>query len=93
MEVLIRNERAEDIRAVEEVTREAFWNLYAPGCSEHYMVHTLRDHKDFIPELDYIALVDGRVVGNIVYTRATLIGEDGESLEIASFGPVSVLPA
>ena len=53
MEVLIRNEREEDTRAVEEVTREAFWNLYVPGCSEHYIVHTLRQHKDFIPELDY----------------------------------------
>ena len=69
MEVLIRNEREEDARAVEEVTREAFWNLYVPGCSEHYIVHTLRKHKDFIRELDYIAIVDGRVVGNIMYTR------------------------
>lgn len=93
MEVLIRNERAEDTGTVEEVTREAFWNLYVPGCSEHYMVHILRDHQDFIRELDYVALVDGRVVGNIMYTRAALIGEAGERLEIASFGPVSVLPA
>lgn len=93
MEVLIRNEIEADYDAVEEVTREAFWNLYAPGCSEHYIVHTLRRHADFIPELDYVALVDGRIVGNIMYTRAVLIGEDGERLEIASFGPVSVLPA
>ncbi len=57
MEILIRNERAEDFRAVEEVTREAFWNLYAPGCSEHYIVHTLREHKDFIRELDFVAIV------------------------------------
>ncbi len=93
MEVVIRNERAEEARTVEEVTREAFWNLYAPGCSEHYIVHVIRQHQDFIPELDYVALVDGRIVGNIMYTRAALIGEDGETLEIASFGPVSVLPA
>jgi predicted N-acetyltransferase YhbS len=92
MEVLIRNEREEDARAVEEVTREAFWNLYVPGCSEHYIVHTLRQHKDFIRELDYIAIVDGRVVGNIMYTRARLAGEEGESLDIASFGPLSVHP-
>ena len=74
------------------MTREAFWNLYAPGCSEHYVVHTLRQHKDFIRELDYVAIVDGRVVGNIMYTRATLVSEKGESLDITSFGPLSVHP-
>ncbi|HSN76552.1 MAG TPA: N-acetyltransferase [Anaerolineae bacterium] len=92
MEVLIRNEREEDTRAVEEVTREAFWNLYVPGCSEHYIVHTLRRHVDFIPELDFVAVVNGRVVGTIMYTRARLVSEEGESLDIASFGPVSVRP-
>jgi len=92
MEVLIRNERAEDTRAVEEVTREAFWNLYVPGCSEHYIAHTLRKHRDFIAELDYVALVAGRVVGNIMYTRAGLANDAGESLDIASFGPLSVHP-
>jgi len=93
MEVLIRNEIEADYGAVEAVTREAFWNLYAPGCSEHYIAHTLRGHADFIPELDYVALVDGRIVGNIMYTRAALSGEDGKRLAIASFGPLSVLPA
>ncbi len=92
MEVLIRNEREEDQRTVEEMTREAFWNLYVPGCSEHYIAHTLRDHKDFIPELDFVAIVAGRVVGNIMYTRARLANDAGESLEIASFGPLSVHP-
>jgi predicted N-acetyltransferase YhbS len=92
MEVLIRNEREENYWAVEEVTREAFWNLYVPGCSEHYIVHTLREHKDFIRELDYVAIVDGRVVGNIMYTRAFLASEEGKSLEIASFGPLSMHP-
>jgi predicted N-acetyltransferase YhbS len=92
MEVLIRNECEEDHRTVEEVTREAFWNLYVPGCSEHYIAHTLRQHKDFIRELDFVALVAGRVVGNIMYTRAALAGEGGKSLEIVSFGPLSVHP-
>jgi len=92
MEVLIRNEREEDTRAVEEVTREAFWNLYVPGCSEHYIAHTLRGHKDFIQELDYVAIVDGRIVGNIMYTRAGLANDAGEILDIASFGPLCVHP-
>ena len=63
-----------------------------PGCSEHYIVHTLREHKDFIRALDYVAIVDGRVVGNIMYTRAGLASEEGKSLDIASFGPLSVHP-
>lgn len=93
MEVTIRNEREEDNRAVEEVPREAFWNLYVPGCREHYIAHALRKHQDFIRELDHVALVAGRIVGNIMYTRASLANEKGESLDIASFGPVSVHPA
>ncbi len=92
MEILIRNEIAEDYRVVEEVTREAFWNLYVPGCSEHYIVHTLREHKDFVRELDFVAIVDGRIVGNIMYTQANLANDAGQILDIASFGPVSVHP-
>ena len=92
MEILIRNESEEDTCLVEEVTREAFWNLYFPGCSEHYIVHAMRKHKDFIKELDYVALVNGRIVGNIMYTMASLTNEEGELLDMASFGPVSVHP-
>ncbi len=92
MEIQIRNEIEADHGAVEELTREAFWNLYAPGCSEHYIVHAMRKHEDFIGELDFVALVDGRIVGNIMYTRASLTNEAGERLAVASFGPVSVHP-
>jgi len=92
MDIIIRNETEEDHGVVEAVTREAFWNLYVPGCNEHYIVHSMRKHKDFIKELDYVALVNGRIVGNIMYTRASLANEIGESLDIASFGPVSVRP-
>ncbi len=77
---------------MEHVTREAFWNLYVPGCSEHYMVHVLRDHPDFIPDLDYVACVDNQVVGSILYTKSWVIDETGETRETLSFGPVSVLP-
>ena len=92
MDILIKNETEADYRTVEEVTREAFWNLYVPGCSEHYFVHVIREHPDFIRELDYVAVVDGRIVGNVMYTRASLTDEAGEVLAIASFGPISVLP-
>lgn len=88
----IRNEKETDYRRVEEITRKAFWNLYAPGCDEHYLVHIMRTHKDFIPELDFVIEVDGQVIGNIMYTKAKLIDESGVEKEILSFGPVSILP-
>ncbi len=92
LDIAIRSERKEDHRAVEELTREAFWNLYVPGCDEHYLTHLLRDHPDFLPELDLVAELDGRIVGNIMYARAWLHAEDGREMEIAGFGPVCVHP-
>ena len=65
MELIIRNETEKDFRPVEELTREAFWNLYAPGCVEHYLAHQLRRHPDFIKELDFVAESNGKIVGNI----------------------------
>lgn len=92
METSIRREIRKDHREVEELTREAFWNLYAPGCNEHYLAHVMRSHPDFITDLDFVAESDGRIVGSIMYTRAWLVGEDGAEREILSFGPLSVLP-
>lgn len=88
----IRNERPEDYRQVEEMTRRAFYNLYVPGCTEHYLVHVMRSHPDFLPQLDLVAELDGRVVGNIMYTKAALTSPDGEERQILTFGPISVLP-
>lgn len=93
MDIEIRREREDDYRKVEELTREAFWDIHFPGCDEHYLVHVLRSHPDFIPELDYVALVDGKIVGNIMYAKAFVENENGERLEVISFGPVSVLPS
>ena len=93
MDIMIRNETEKDYRVVEEITREAFWNLYCPGCNEHYLVHTMRNHADFLKELDFVAEYDGKIVGNIMYTKTWLIDEAGRETEIVSFGPVSVLPA
>jgi putative acetyltransferase len=92
VDMIIRNETENDHRVVEELTREAFWNLYSPGCVEHYLVHQMRDHPDFLKELDFVAEVDGKVVGNIMYTKAWLIDESGQEMDIVTFGPISVLP-
>ena len=66
----IRNEKESDYQIVEEITRKAFYNVYAPGCMEHYLVHIMRQHADFIPELDFVAELNGNVIGNIMYTKA-----------------------
>ena len=91
--IIIRTEKPGDYRKVEELTREAFWNLHHPGCDEHYLVHVLREHEDFIPELDLVAELDGDVVGNVMYTKAKLVDEKGVEKEILTFGPISVQPA
>lgn len=90
--MLIRNEKAAEYKQVEEITRKSFWNLYFPGCNEHYLVHVMRSHQDFLPELDLVIEVDGQIVGNIMYTKAKLIDEAGEEKEILTFGPVCILP-
>ena len=88
----IRNERIQDYETVETITRKAFYNLYVPGCVEHYLVHVMREHEDFIPELDFVLELNGTIIGNIMYTKAKLTDESGEEKEILTFGPVSILP-
>lgn len=93
IDFVIRNEENEDYRNVEQLIREAFWNLYVPGCDEHYILHNLRESNDFIPELDFVAEKEGQIVGQIAYSRGIIEGRRGEANEVITFGPVSVLPA
>ncbi|MCC2864500.1 N-acetyltransferase [Eubacteriales bacterium DFI.9.88] len=90
--MVIRNEEKKDYQEVESITRKAFYNLYVPGCTEHYLVHIMREHEDFVRELDFVIEVDGRVIGNIMYTKARLIDETKKEKQILTFGPVSILP-
>lgn len=89
---LIRNEETKDMREVEELTRKAFWNLSVPGCNEHYLVHIMRNHPDFIKELAFVLEKDGIIIGNIMYTKAKLIDDHGFEKQILTFGPVCILP-
>lgn len=90
--LIIRLETEADYRAVETLTRNAFWNVYKPGADEHYFVHTMRSHETFIPELAFVIEKEGQIIGNIMYTKSWLEDEAGERKEIVSFGPVSVAP-
>lgn len=91
-DLTIRLESPHDFREVEHITREAFWNHYVPGCDEHYLAHILRGSSCFLPALDFVAELDGKIVGNIMYTRAVVLCDDGTEYPVLSFGPVSVLP-
>lgn len=92
LNIKFREETIKDFRVVEELTREAFWNHYVPGCNEHYLVHVMRNSKSFIKELDIVATVDDVIVANIMYTKAKILCDDGRAIDVISFGPISVLP-
>jgi predicted N-acetyltransferase YhbS len=91
MDIKLRLEEEKDYNIVENVTREAFWNVYRPGCDEHLVIHNIRNANEFIKELDYVAIANNEIVGNIVYVKAEIIGV-GKEYDVLTFGPVSVLP-
>jgi predicted N-acetyltransferase YhbS len=91
MDILLRLEEETDYRAVEHLTREAFWNVYKPGCCEHLLLHNMRNAKEFIKELDYVALYNNEIIGNIVYVKTKIIHTSTE-YDVVTFGPLSVLP-
>lgn len=92
MKIIIRKETESDHRAVEELTRDAFWNVNVPGCDEHYLVHTIRKAEAFIPDLDLVAEVNSQIMGNIMYAHSFIQQNDGTKFPVLTFGPLSVLP-
>lgn len=92
MNIIIRNETQIDYHEVEVITREAFWNVYRPGCNEHLVTHKLRKSPSFIKELDFVIEKDGEIVGNIIYSYVSLNMENGEKKKFICFGPVGIRP-
>ncbi len=92
MNTKIRNEEQKDFRIVEEVARDAFWNLYFPGGNEHAIVHKMRNHSDFIKELTFVIEVDDKVEGAIFYTHSKIVTPNAEEIKTISFGPVFIAP-
>lgn len=91
---LLRQEQPADYRETENLVREAFWNRYAPGCCEHYLVNLLRTSPALVPELNLVAVREGNIVGHIASTKAVLHGDDGHLYEdVLTLGPIAVLPA
>ncbi len=88
----IRLENKEDQQTVENIIREAFWNVYRPGCSEHLVANRLRKDSDFINELNYIIEVNNQIIGQIMFMEATITCDNGKIIHVITFGPFSILP-
>ena len=88
----IRNEKREDHREVENLVRESFWNVYRPGCLEHYVIHRLRDDEAFIPELDFVMELDGKLIGQNMFMKANIKADDGRDIPIMTMGPICITP-
>ena len=87
---IIRRERKEEHREVENLVRESFWNVYRPGCLEHYVLNQLRDDPAFIPELDFVMEKDGRLIGQNVFVKAEIKADDGRLIPILMMGPICI---
>ena len=91
-DINIRLEQPADYREVENLTREAFWNVYAPGCVEHYVLNQYRNNPDFIPELDFVMEAGNAIIGHVMFSKAEIVKEDGTILPAWTFGPISIHP-
>ena len=89
---IIRLERKEEYRKVENLVREAFWNVYRPGCLEHYVLHQLRDDEAFVPELDFVMEKAGQLIGQNMFMRANIKADDGREIPIMTMGPICIAP-
>ncbi|MBR5292779.1 MAG: N-acetyltransferase [Clostridia bacterium] len=87
---VIRLERKEEYRDVETLVRESFWNVYRPGCLEHYVINQLRDDPDFVPELDFVMEKDGKIIGQNMFMRAYINADDGREIPIMTMGPICI---
>ena len=90
--IKIRLEKKEEYREVENLVRETFWNVYRPGCLEHFVLNRLRNNPDFIAELDYVMELNGNLIGQIVFMKAVLKADDGRDIPIVTIGPICIIP-
>lgn len=90
--IVIRPEKKEEYREVENMVRESFWNVYRPGCLEHYVLNQLRDDPAFVPELDFVMEKDGKLIGQNMFMRAHIKADDGREIPIMAMGPICITP-
>ena len=85
-----RRTQKEEHRAVENLIRESFWNVYRPGCSEHYVIHVLRDDPAFVKELDFVMEKDGALIGQNMFMRTIINADDGRTIPVLTMGPIGI---
>ncbi|MBQ6267169.1 MAG: N-acetyltransferase [Clostridia bacterium] len=90
--LVFRLETAADHRAVETLVREAFWNVYRPGCSEHYVIHVLRDDPAFVQALDFVLELDGELIGQNIFMKTVILADDGREIPVLTMGPICITP-
>lgn len=90
--VIIRVEEKRDFETVENLTRDSFWNVYRPGCTEHFVLHCYRNNPDFIPELSLVMELKEKIIGHVMYSKAELCLENGKKIPSWTFGPISIHP-
>ena len=88
----IRYEEPKDYRVVENLIRESFWNVYRPGCSEHYVIHVLRNDPAFVKELDFVMEQDGNLIGQNMFMKTVINAEDGRDIPVLTMGPICITP-
>ena len=89
---IIRLEKKDEYKEVENLVREAFWNVYRTGCSEHYVIHVLRDDPAFVKELDFVMEQDGRLIGQNMFMRTIIEADDGRTITVLTMGPIGITP-
>ena len=89
---IIRLENKQDYRNTENLVREAFWNVYRPGCTEHYILHVLRKDPAFVPELAFVMEKEAKLIGQNVFVRAEVKADDGRNIPVMAMGPIGILP-
>ena len=90
MNYIIRQEKPKDYRNVENLIRESFWNVYKPGCSEHYVIHVLRDDPAFVKELDFVMEREGRLIGQNMFMKTIIKSDDGRDIQVLTMGPICI---
>ena len=90
--ITIRLEKKEEYREVENLVRESFWNVYRPGCLEHFVLNQLRNNPDFIVELDYVMELNGKLIGQNIFMKAVIKADDGSDIPIVTMGPICITP-
>lgn len=88
--IIIRLEKKEEYREVENMVRDSFWNVYRPGCLEHYVLNQLRNDPAFVPELDFVMEKDGKLIGQNMFMRAVIKADDGREIPIMAMGPICI---